>query len=96
CAVTLAPCACERSAPPPPRPVARIERVLRLAPRLPAARVEEPGPAAPRTAHTRIQGTTLRSIFQHPDSRLVLPSLPILERTRLEFAIGLEDAAVAN
>jgi arylsulfatase A-like enzyme len=70
--------------------------VLRLAPQLTAARVEVPGPSAPRVAHTRIQGTTLRSIFQHPDSTLVFPGLPILDRTTLQLAIGLEDAAVAR
>jgi arylsulfatase A-like enzyme len=95
-AVALSPCACGEAAAPPPRAVDRIERVLRLAPRLAAARLEEPGPARPRAAHTRIRGATLRSIFQHPDSKLVFPSLPILERTTLDLAIGLEDAAVAK
>jgi arylsulfatase A-like enzyme len=74
--------------------VVRLERVLRLAPRLGTARVEAPGPAAPRTAHPRLHGTTLRSIFQHPDSRLVFTDLPILDRTTLDLAIGLEDSAV--
>jgi arylsulfatase A-like enzyme len=86
--------ACQRTELPPAPSSQRIERVVRLAPRLSEAHIEEAGAAPPRTAHTRLQGTTLRSIFQHPDSSLVFPSLLIPERATLEFAIGIDDAAV--
>jgi hypothetical protein len=86
--------ACQRAEPPQTLGSQRIERVVRLAPRLSQAQIEEPGAAPPRAAHTRLQGSMLRSIFQHPDSSLVFPSLPILERTTLEFAIGIDDAAI--
>jgi arylsulfatase A-like enzyme len=93
-AACLGACGAGESSPAPS--AARLEHVLRLAPRLAGTRVEEPGPAPPRATHANLQGTTLRSIFLHPDSTLVFPDLPILDRTTLEFSIGIEDAALAK
>jgi arylsulfatase A-like enzyme len=71
---------------------ATLARVRRLSDLLALARVETEGPAPMKPTHARLRGTTLRTLFQHPDSSIVFDGVPIPPRTVLEFSIGVADA----
>lgn len=93
-ALALAGCG-ERSEPSSPLRYQRLEPILRLAERLDGARIEA---ARDQVAEkeTMIGGVTMRAIFEHPNSTVVFPAIPIPERAVLEFAVGIEDAGWPN
>jgi len=74
----------------------RVESVLALTDRLAKADQELEGAHPAKSVRMTLRGTTLRGVFQHPASRLLVRDVAILARTHLVFSIGLSDEAWAK
>lgn len=92
--LALAGCG-ERSEPSGPLRYQRVESTLRLAERLDSARIEAARDQVSEK-ETMIGGVTMRAIFEHPNSTVVFPAIPIPERAVFEFAVGIDDGGWPN